>query len=166
MSRVLQGLGSTHFRANATSDASANACGVAHFFRQFFRFNSQTNSQFFSAVAPARALTNPDITVQMPVYREGLEAVILPSIVSLEVRKNVEHAFRRNVCGAHGACRTMPPRAVGIRRASAQQNVRPVNRHDLHSQSPTIVVRRANHLLHTVELRLKHSRTHTNHYLK
>ncbi|CAN0191276.1 unnamed protein product [Scytosiphon promiscuus] len=44
----------------------------------------QTNSQFFSAIAPARALTYPDITIQMPVYKEGLEAVILPSIVSLE----------------------------------------------------------------------------------
>lgn len=48
---------------------------------------SQTNSQFFSAIAPARALSYPDITVEMPVYREGLEAVILPSIVSLEVTK-------------------------------------------------------------------------------
>lgn len=45
----------------------------------------QTNSQFFSALPPARAMTYPDITVQMPVYKEGLEAVVLPSIVSLEV---------------------------------------------------------------------------------
>lgn len=49
----------------------------------------QTNSQFFSALAPARAHTYPNITVQMPVYKEGLEAVILPSIISLEVREPV-----------------------------------------------------------------------------
>ncbi|CAM9966098.1 unnamed protein product, partial [Choristocarpus tenellus] len=44
----------------------------------------QTNSQFFSAVAPRRSLVYPDITVEMPVYKESLEAVILPSIISLE----------------------------------------------------------------------------------
>lgn len=31
-------------------------------------------------------MSYPNITVQMPVYKEGLEAVILPSIISLEVR--------------------------------------------------------------------------------
>ncbi|CAN0176838.1 unnamed protein product [Discosporangium mesarthrocarpum] len=44
----------------------------------------QTNSQYFSAVAPRRSVVYPDITVEMPVYKESLEAVILPSIVSLE----------------------------------------------------------------------------------
>lgn len=47
----------------------------------------QTNSQFFSALAPARATTYPDITIQMPVFKEGLEKVILPTIISLEVSK-------------------------------------------------------------------------------
>ncbi|CAM9302511.1 unnamed protein product, partial [Phaeothamnion confervicola] len=44
----------------------------------------QTNSKFYSAIAPPRPLHYPMVTIQMPVYKEGLEATIMPSIVSLE----------------------------------------------------------------------------------
>ena len=49
----------------------------------------QTNSQYFSALAPARALPYPDVTVQMTVFKENLEKVVLPSILSLQVSKTL-----------------------------------------------------------------------------
>lgn len=44
------------------------------------------NSSYYSGSAPARSLKTrlPHFTVQMPVYKEGLEAVIVPTIESLK----------------------------------------------------------------------------------
>ncbi|CAG8974821.1 hypothetical protein HYALB_00000435 [Hymenoscyphus albidus] len=48
----------------------------------------QSNSKFYSAVAPPRIDRNqislPHVTIQMPVYKEGLVAVIQPTIISLK----------------------------------------------------------------------------------
>ena len=44
------------------------------------------NSRFYSGVPPARlsrSATMPHLTIQMPVYKEGLESVIIPTIRSL-----------------------------------------------------------------------------------
>src|SRR5947199_8066561 len=46
------------------------------------------NSKFFSGKAPRRLNRNrvqlPHVTIQMPVYKEGLNAVIEPTILSLK----------------------------------------------------------------------------------
>lgn len=48
------------------------------------------NSRFFSAIRPnlrrayAAGFTPPPITIQMPVYKEGLENVIKPTVASLK----------------------------------------------------------------------------------
>lgn len=50
----------------------------------------QSNSRFYSAIKPdiARAyyegFTPPHITIQMPVYKEGLQSVIVPTVASLK----------------------------------------------------------------------------------
>lgn len=45
----------------------------------------QTNSKFYSAVCSPRLRTNlPHVTIQCPVYKEGLEAVIEPTVRSIK----------------------------------------------------------------------------------
>lgn len=50
--------------------------------------NLNTNSKFYSGKAPLRLNRNnrelPHVTIQMPVYKEGLNAVIQPTIISLK----------------------------------------------------------------------------------
>lgn len=45
----------------------------------------QTNSKFYSAVRSPRLRGNlPHVTIQCPVYKEGLEAVIKPTVKSIK----------------------------------------------------------------------------------
>ena len=47
---------------------------------------AQRNSKFYSATPPERLTTSvlPHVTIQMPVYMEPLESVIIPTVQSLE----------------------------------------------------------------------------------
>ena len=51
---------------------------------------SMTNSRFYSCIKPslkqafAQGFNLPHITIQMPVYKEGLEGVIMPTVRSLQ----------------------------------------------------------------------------------
>ncbi|KAB5525520.1 putative glycosyltransferase family 2 protein [Coniochaeta sp. 2T2.1] len=51
---------------------------------------SKTNSRFYSCIKPslrqayAQGFNPPHITIQMPVYKEGLEGVIMPTVKSLQ----------------------------------------------------------------------------------
>jgi hypothetical protein len=49
----------------------------------------RTNSKYYSATAPKRLHTDvhgtlPHVTIQMPVYKEGLEGVIKPTVQSVK----------------------------------------------------------------------------------
>ncbi|KAF2668730.1 hypothetical protein BT63DRAFT_471822 [Microthyrium microscopicum] len=69
---------------------------VSDLFRAFGPITSmRTNSRFFSAVAPnykkaiATGMSPPHITIQMPVYKESLDGVIIPTLRSL--KKAISH---------------------------------------------------------------------------
>jgi hypothetical protein len=64
---------------------------VTDLFQAFGPIESiKKNSRFFSAIKPslrrayAEGFTPPPITIQMPVYKEGLQGVIKPTIASLK----------------------------------------------------------------------------------
>ncbi|KAF2672593.1 hypothetical protein BT63DRAFT_466148 [Microthyrium microscopicum] len=64
---------------------------VSDVFRTFGPItNVRTNSRFFSAIAPdvplaySKGFRPPHITIQMPVYKESLEGVIVPTLRSLK----------------------------------------------------------------------------------
>lgn len=57
---------------------------VAQFFGPIGQL--RTNSRYYSAVAPLRLKNTalPHITIQCPVYKEGLNSVIAPTVLSLK----------------------------------------------------------------------------------
>ncbi|KAJ9105391.1 hypothetical protein QFC21_001761 [Naganishia friedmannii] len=71
--------------------ACVAACLVGGFWQIFGPIRQVTqNSAYYSAVAPKRGMGElPHVTVWLPVYKESLEEVIMPTIESLKIAQSV-----------------------------------------------------------------------------
>ncbi|KUI61890.1 Interferon-induced GTP-binding protein Mx2 [Cytospora mali] len=83
----------------------------------------KTNSKFYSANAVKRLnIKNgplPHVTIQCPVYKEGLEAVIEPTVQSLEasIRNYESHGGTANIFMNDDGMQLLSPEEAAIRRA-------------------------------------------------
>lgn len=83
----------------------------------------KTNSKFYSANAGKRLSARngplPHVTIQCPVYKEGLEAVIQPTVASLEtaIRNYESHGGTANIFMNDDGMQLLEPEAAVERRA-------------------------------------------------
>lgn len=83
----------------------------------------RTNSKYYSANAVKRLNIKhgplPHVTIQCPVYKEGLAAVIEPTVESLEaaIRHYESHGGTANIFMNDDGLQLLPPEEVAIRRA-------------------------------------------------